>query len=448
MRRVALVVIAARSALAEVVCGGHSAASCDLCPQGNGAAWCNGECTWLDNECTSGCYGDEQASCGSDSCEWIDATGSCRDALSDSVRTASVHLNYSPSVAQAAFWWQRVEPRDVASATYFASNGFQYGYGGVQQPSDSVNRAIFSIWDTCDTEHNTCAEDDLASTVACGTGVTCTGFGGEGTGRKSQLDAELGDGPYYYVTQAHEVGDRAQFSGYIWSESLGWRFLSRIELKADAQITSLYSFVEQWVAGEDAARSARYGPTYMSDASDPSTFQQIDEATFSYGTLENHLHVNAWECAQNSIAIATGGDTVQAAASGTSFPYDAAAPPTELVDFAAKVPCLQASATTDAVEACLAAPAPTAVPTAAAPSPSPSPTMSPPDHVDCATLWDPVCGGDGTTYSNACRADAAGVAYVPGACAGTQALSFNITSGAAPRTTSAALAAAVAVLAA
>ena len=148
------------------------------------------------------------------------------------------------------------------------------------------------------------------------------------------------------------------------------------------------------------------------------------------------------------IAIATGGDTVQAAASGTSFPYDAAAPPTELVDFAAKVPCLQASATTDAVEACLAAPAPTAVPTAAAPSPSPSPTISPPDHVDCATLWDPVCGGDGTTYSNACRADAAGVAYVSGACAGTQALSFNITSGAAPRTTSAALAAAVAVLAA
>ena len=250
------------------------------------------------------------------------------------------------------------------------------------------------------------------------------------------------------MTQAHEVGDRAQFSGYVWSQSLGWRFLSRIELKADARITSLYSFVEQWVAGEDAARSARYGPTYMSDASDPSTFQQIDEATFSYGTLENHLHVNAWECAQNSIAIATGGDTVQAAASGTSFPYDAAAPPTELVDFAAKVPCLQASATTDAVEACLAAPAPTAVPTAAAPSPSPSPTISPPDHVDCATLWDPVCGGDGTTYSNACRADAAGVVYVPGACAGTQALSFNMTSGAAPRTTSAALAAAVAVLAA
>ena len=74
--------------------------------------------------------------------------------------------------------------------------------------------------------------------------------------------------------------------------------------------------------------------------------------------------------------------------------------------------------------------------------------MSPPDHVDCATVWAPVCGGDGTTYSNDCLANAAGVAYVSGACTQASGLSLNITSGAAPRATSAALAAAVAVLAA
>jgi polypeptide N-acetylgalactosaminyltransferase len=31
-----------------VKCGGHSAQTCDLCPQGNGASWCNGDCTWCD----------------------------------------------------------------------------------------------------------------------------------------------------------------------------------------------------------------------------------------------------------------------------------------------------------------------------------------------------------------------------------------------------------------
>jgi len=29
-----------------VGCGQHNAASCEGCPQGNGEAWCNGECQW------------------------------------------------------------------------------------------------------------------------------------------------------------------------------------------------------------------------------------------------------------------------------------------------------------------------------------------------------------------------------------------------------------------
>jgi len=31
-----------------VNCGGHTAQICEQCPQGNGAAWCNGDCTWSD----------------------------------------------------------------------------------------------------------------------------------------------------------------------------------------------------------------------------------------------------------------------------------------------------------------------------------------------------------------------------------------------------------------
>jgi hypothetical protein len=30
----------------SVSCGGHTALACDLCPNGNGAAWCNGDCIW------------------------------------------------------------------------------------------------------------------------------------------------------------------------------------------------------------------------------------------------------------------------------------------------------------------------------------------------------------------------------------------------------------------
>jgi len=34
-----------------VNCGAHQAASCQYCPQGNGAAWCNGECYWSSGSC-------------------------------------------------------------------------------------------------------------------------------------------------------------------------------------------------------------------------------------------------------------------------------------------------------------------------------------------------------------------------------------------------------------
>jgi len=36
---------------APVSCGGHMAASCAECPEGNGAAWCNGVCTWSNGAC-------------------------------------------------------------------------------------------------------------------------------------------------------------------------------------------------------------------------------------------------------------------------------------------------------------------------------------------------------------------------------------------------------------
>jgi len=37
----------------EVSCGYHVASSCDKCPNGNGAAWCNGQCIWKDDKCVA-----------------------------------------------------------------------------------------------------------------------------------------------------------------------------------------------------------------------------------------------------------------------------------------------------------------------------------------------------------------------------------------------------------
>ncbi len=42
----------------DVACGGHRATSCDRCPQGRGASWCNGDCEWRDGSCGRGSRSD------------------------------------------------------------------------------------------------------------------------------------------------------------------------------------------------------------------------------------------------------------------------------------------------------------------------------------------------------------------------------------------------------
>lgn len=40
-----------RPEMRNVSCGGHKALNCSLCPQGNGASWCHGDCAWVAGEC-------------------------------------------------------------------------------------------------------------------------------------------------------------------------------------------------------------------------------------------------------------------------------------------------------------------------------------------------------------------------------------------------------------
>ena len=36
---------------ALVTCGNHKAVTCEDCTGGNGASYCNGDCTWLNGQC-------------------------------------------------------------------------------------------------------------------------------------------------------------------------------------------------------------------------------------------------------------------------------------------------------------------------------------------------------------------------------------------------------------
>lgn len=342
----------------SVSCGNHRASNCSLCPQGNGAAWCNGECTWIDdpNQCESPpppppppqkrcddagkithpkCSDCTTAQCtGTLDCELMPSTDLCRYVLDDDSRSASVHLHYitPPTVTKfaLAWWFQRLEILSASDATSFSTSAHRFGYAGFQESSESPfqGRIVFSIWDQggCDRVKNPdCPQGQIAKTIACGTGIKCEGHGKEeGTGRKSIVysdDLPVTERPYYMVTHAKRVGPfRMQYSAYFyvpgkesWGSSNsegapysntnpGWRFLSRIEVNTDAHeqwyMSDMSSFVEQWTGAKGLTRrAALFGPSFVAEEQNigaAASFEQVREAFFTYDKLENHKHVNAF----------------------------------------------------------------------------------------------------------------------------------------------------------
>jgi hypothetical protein len=107
------------------------------------------------------------------------------------VPRASTFLNYvTPSaVSKPAWWFNKLDILDASTASFYSTNGHRFGYAGFQvsETNPYQARVLFSIWDQggCDQDTNpNCPASQVAKTVACGTGIKCTDFGGEGTGRK------------------------------------------------------------------------------------------------------------------------------------------------------------------------------------------------------------------------------------------------------------------------
>ena len=207
-----------------------------------------------------------------------------------------------------------------------------------------------------------CDDEQLARTVVCGEGVTCKGFGGEGTGRKSMLDTDalpVPGVPYHFVTHARAVGSpvgsRVQYAGYVHADALGgWRLLSVIEVSAgskDWRLSGMGSFVEQWTASNTLLpRGALFGPSFVSADAGGSegTWAAVPRATFSTNKPpENHEHINAWQeqgdgANGGAVGIETGGAIEQSVDTGTSFDYPAHKEEDSalLADFRARIPCL------------------------------------------------------------------------------------------------------------
>lgn len=384
-----------------VSCGNHQADTCEGCPQGNGAAWCNGECLWWNDNCVlrsdfGECTAVTCNICGLDqcqsesSCEWMTTTNLCRPYPSETGFTASIHLDYVElPVDEPAWAFTQIKITDAVLGSYFSTSVQSFGYGGFQVHGTNpyTGRTIFSIWDQgCDRDlgDSDCSNEQLAVVKACGTGVVCQDFGNEGTGQQSFFETSefpLVNETYAMMTHAVPVqNNRVQYSGYYFAQD-HWHFLSTIEINHSSEDWWHHrcsNFVEQYIGSHGLSkRAANFGPFYVSKA-EPIVFQQVQSAVFNRNTDHNHKRVNGYVTSENTMALEIGGDVVQQNPSGTRLEVaPAEAKPTSLTLFETLIPCLEAAAvSTGAIEACLQATT-TGQPATSSPSAGPGPTMPP-----------------------------------------------------------------------
>jgi hypothetical protein len=192
-------------------------------------------------------------------------------------RGDSIHLSAYPGGTYTEYK-VNVTPQVAPPTTYFATQGWQGAYGGIQFTSATQTKVIFSVWDV-----DASRKAEFKSTGACNEIV---GFGGEGTGTSCRLslppskygavaglpnDYMLKVGDTY---QTHLVitfptdcgGTCADYTFYFTdvTRGIGPISLGTQRYKQKANNTSNYSFVEDWSssAGDTCisagARAARF----------------------------------------------------------------------------------------------------------------------------------------------------------------------------------------------
>ena len=178
------------------------------------------------------------------------------------------------------FLYREIIPVAVSSDTYFmiagANSGHPDFYGGVQQYKDGSKYAIFSAWDvnsdgTCWTcLPGTAAPENQVSIWAKGSRTTTRPFGYEGTGMNSMIPGfewKVGE-KIAMLTAIDPAGKGSLISAAFKVGEAPWEFMTSfyVPTRYDIGMSGGYSFVENWVGGnENAERSYLVGPAVLED---------------------------------------------------------------------------------------------------------------------------------------------------------------------------------------
>lgn len=162
-------------------------------------------------------------------------------------RGPSVHLNYSLPSGNSYEWIYNevtVPTGQDPIGSYYMSNGFSQGYFGFQVNSASERKVIFSVWDPSN------EADGKTSVVSSGTDVVVSGFGGEGTGGKSNWTFNWSTGTTYkFLTRIRPdgLGNTLYSSWFYAPESGTWKYIATFKRPAiSTYAKGIYSFLENF----------------------------------------------------------------------------------------------------------------------------------------------------------------------------------------------------------
>lgn len=171
------------------------------------------------------------------------------------LRGPSCHLNYGVGDRGAEVDWATISVTVPAEydqeGSYYMALGFSGGYFGIQNNGRGRRNALFSVWNTEDSDDpNAVAAENKVQVIDHGEGVTAKDFGNEGSGKQSFIDAGWqADHTYRFLLHAARVDSHSvDYSAWMYHSDTGkWLYLSTLRRPNTKKLlTGLHSFLENF----------------------------------------------------------------------------------------------------------------------------------------------------------------------------------------------------------
>jgi hypothetical protein len=203
----------------------------------------------------------------------------------------SVHLNFNSTVSTVkSYNWLYQEVKVPTGKdplyTFYMSIGFYRGYLGMQTNSPTERRVLFSVWDSADAENdpNHTAADNV-SLVAKGTNVTSNGFGGEGTGGQTYINAnwQTNQTVAFIMNVRQETTNSVLLSAWYKLEGQStWNYMATWRApKEQRNFDGFYSFLENFgYSNGQLQRQAEYYNAWAKESAS-GNWVHLNKVTYS-----------------------------------------------------------------------------------------------------------------------------------------------------------------------